>query len=100
MIIVAGHAKVDPTQIEALVAAALPMMTASRAEPGCLAYSLAVSNAAQGELTIYERWEDDAALKRHFQMPHMGAFQAAIAGKISELSVEIYDIAGVRPLKL
>jgi quinol monooxygenase YgiN len=100
MIIVQGSARVDPAHVAELQAAAATMMAATRKETGCLHYSLAIEDAAAGVLSISERWTDAAALKAHFTEPHMAAFQKAIAGKVSNLDVNMYDASGERGLGL
>lgn len=98
MIIVIGRVEVEPEAIGRLQDALLTMMRATWEEPGCISYSLAVEDAARGIVTIVERWEDEAALKRHFTMPHMDAFNAAIAGIVRAMDVKMYDAANERPL--
>lgn len=98
MIIVAGSAKVDPGSIARLRPVMRAMVDASRAEAGCVFYSLAVDDEAAGAITILEGWRDDAALRAHFATPHMAAFQAGAAGAILSVDAKIYDVAGERPL--
>ena len=66
MIIVLGHATVDPAAMPALRPRLAAMMAATRAETGCISYSLSIEDEAAGVLSIAERWVDLAALQAHF----------------------------------
>lgn len=94
MIIVIGHAAVDPARVADLRPHLAAMMAATRAEPGCISYSLAIEDEAAGVVSIAERWVDVAALKAHFASPHMAAFNAAGQGVIRSIDVKRYDVTG------
>lgn len=79
MIIVQGHIQFDPAAVPALRAAAADIVAATRAEPGCLAYSFAEDVLAPGVVYVVEQWESWAALDAHFKTPHMAAFNAAVS---------------------
>ena len=64
------------TSIKAAVAA---MEEASRAEAGCRDYTFAVELNDPDKLRITECWDDEAALRTHFDTPHMAAFNKAMA---------------------
>jgi quinol monooxygenase YgiN len=98
MIIVIARAEFDPARLAELQPALDAMMRASWEESGCLSYSMAIENRAEGICTIVERWASDADLKTHFATPHMAAFQAAIAGATRSIDAKIYDVTGERPL--
>ena len=74
MIAVLGSFRFPP---EAL-AEARPMMrtviAATRAEPGCLAYSYAEDVAEPGLFRVTELWASREALSAHFDTPHMRAW--------------------------
>jgi quinol monooxygenase YgiN len=46
------------------------LVTASRAEPGCLAFDLHRSADEPGDFFLHEIWRDEAALADHRQTPH------------------------------
>lgn len=75
------------SHIEAVKMAAAAMMEASQAENGCIDYAFAQDVNDPSLFRIVEIWEDDAALKRHFQMPHMAVFNEALAAT-PPLSIE------------
>ena len=55
------------------------MITASRAEEGCLAYSYAEDILEPGLIHVAERWKDEAALKRHWKSEHLVQWRATWA---------------------
>jgi len=79
MVIVLGTAKVGAGAIEAARDALETMLTASRAEEGCIEYAYSIDILDPSIMRITEQWVDDAALVAHFQAPHMAAFQKAVA---------------------
>lgn len=48
-----------------------PIEPASRAEEGCLGYSVSESQTSPGMFFVIEAWENRTALDRHAQSPHM-----------------------------
>ncbi|AKH42291.1 Antibiotic biosynthesis monooxygenase [Croceibacterium atlanticum] len=51
------------------------VIEASRAEPGCHAYSYAEDVAEPGLFRVMEMWDDREALAAHFQTGHMREWQ-------------------------
>lgn len=78
MIIVSGSVRIRPDARERAVEAALAMIEATRAEPGCRVYRFAFDVADATLVHVYEEWESAEALERHFASPHMAAFQQAL----------------------
>lgn len=95
MLIVIGRAEADAGDVAALKGAMAELMAATRAEPGCISYALAVeadgSDGGSAVVSIAERWADEAALRAHMGQPHMRAFGAAAAGKLRNLEVKLYS---------
>ncbi len=91
MLIVSGTVKIDLNERVVLIDAAEQMMQASRTEPGCLAYDITASLLDASCFHIYELWQDQNALEQHFKMPHMAAFQDAIAGKVAGMDIQTYE---------
>lgn len=78
MLIVLAEATLGEGTAEAGRAAFDAMVTASRAETGCLGYSYAIDLLDPTKFHAIEKWVDEAALAYHFATPHMAAFQAAL----------------------
>jgi quinol monooxygenase YgiN len=69
----------------------------TRKEPGCLSYDLFESQTAPGAFVTVERWEDEAAIERHFTMPHTAAFLSVAAECVSAPPlIEEFTIAEIR----
>jgi len=78
MIVIAGTVPTHPDRHDEIVAAAVVMMQASNAEPGCNAYRFSFAMDDPALVCITEEWVDQAALDAHFAMPHMAEFQAKL----------------------
>jgi len=77
-----------PEAVDAIREALQTLVTATRAEEGCLAYDLFESGAAPGTFVTVERWTDQAALDAHLQMPHVAeAFAAADGALAGEVAI-------------
>ena len=98
MIIVIARVDFDPARLQEIEPALEAMMRATWEESGCLSYSMAIENRAEGIVTIVERWRSEAELKAHFMTPHMAAFQTAIAGMTRTIDARLYDVVNERPV--
>jgi quinol monooxygenase YgiN len=100
MILVMGHAKLAPGEIDRLLAAMQTQLEATRAEEGCIHYSFSRDVLDPDTLRIAEQWRDWDAINTHFVTPHMQAFNAEMGkSAILEIKVTGYGPDGeVRPL--
>jgi quinol monooxygenase YgiN len=90
IIIAESHAK--PGCADALREKLLTMIEPSRAEPGCVQYTLHEDPAEPGHFYFYEVWKDAAAFEFHTQTPHFKAFGPKVAeirasGSLQKLKV-------------
>ncbi len=98
MIVVNARIEATEATIAALKDAIATMEQASRAEAGCHDYTFSVELNDPNVLRITEQWQDMAALEAHFGMPHMAAFQAAMAAHPPKgVSAHFYDAKEVPP---
>jgi quinol monooxygenase YgiN len=98
-IIIAGTVRAPPENLEQFKPHMLAMLTASRAEDGCITYSYAEDVAEPGLIRVFEAWRDQAALDAHFQTPHMAAWRAQWpAFGVSDRKLFAYETASERPL--
>lgn len=98
-ILIAGTVRVPPENVEAFRPHMQAMLTASRAEDGCLAYSYAVDVQDPGLIRVFEAWRDQAAIDAHFQMAHMAAWRAAWPQfGVSDRRLSLYEVASERAL--
>jgi quinol monooxygenase YgiN len=99
MLVIAGAIRIDPSNRDAAVEAAIEMMEATRKESGCISYTFSADLADPGAFRIFEEWESQEALDAHFAAPHMAKFQKQVGGLgVREMKVQRYEIASVGPL--
>ena len=98
MIIISACIDTQPGTVEAMTEAITTMMVASEAEDGCHSYIFSAEIGKPTNIRIFELWEDEAALKAHFQTPHMAAFQAAMAANPPKgTDLKAFDVNGEIP---
>ena len=98
-LIIAGTVRIPPDNIETFRPHMLAMMTASRAEDGCIDYDYAIDVFEPGVIRIFEIWRDQAALEAHFAAPHMAEWRAAWPSfGVSDRRLFAYEVASERPL--
>jgi quinol monooxygenase YgiN len=98
-LIIAGTVRVPPENLERFKPHMQAMLTASRAEDGCIEYSYAVDVAEAGLVRIFEAWRDQAALDAHVTTPHMAAWRAQWPEfGVSDRKLFAYETASERPL--
>lgn len=96
MIVIAGKVTVRHERRDEAVHAALAMAEATRKEEGCNAYQFSSDLADPNTILIFEEWESDAALARHFQTEHMRVFREQIARVLAEPpAIKRYSIEAV-----
>ena len=99
MLIVAGTITVDPADIDLLRPAAAEMMAATHREPGCIEYIFSISVADPGTVQIFEVWESAEDLEKHFTLPHMATFQAALKDMtITGRNLNRYEVSSHEPM--
>jgi quinol monooxygenase YgiN len=97
MVIVAGTIEVAPDQREAFLAGSIEGMRRSRAEPGCLEYTLSADPTNPGRVMLFERWARQEDLDTHLAASRARpASPTAVAPRAA--SIVVYDVAGERPL--
>jgi quinol monooxygenase YgiN len=98
MIFVAGTMNMNPAVMADFVKDVAEMRPKVLDEDGCHHYSLLVEDAATGLVNVFEQWDDDDALVAHLGQPWIAAFFARYGGEMQASTVQIFDIAGSRPL--
>ena len=95
MLIVAGSFEFEPADREEFLAQRTPALVATRQEPGCLEYVMSADPADPTRVMLFERWADQAAFDAH--MVVVQSAERPSGGPAPKgMSIEIYDIAGVR----
>ena len=95
MVIVAGHATVEPHQREAYLAeSGMIVEQARRMSTGCLDVAVSADLIDPRRVNIFERWESQAVLET-FRRNSLSNQQFPA---VLSLSLAEYDVADVRPL--
>ncbi len=79
------HAK--PDQIEQVKAALLALVPITRAEEGCLGYTLHQNNDNPAHFTFHENWASRELWQQHMQAPHLEKYVAATEGAVSDCTL-------------
>jgi quinol monooxygenase YgiN len=99
MLVIAGTVRVPPENLERFRPHMIAMLSASRAEDGCIDYSYAEDVAEPGLIRVFEAWRDQAAIDAHFKTPHMAEWRAAWpAFGVSDRRLFAYEVAQQRPI--
>lgn len=98
MVIVAGTLEVDPDQREAFLAGRIDGMRASRAEPGCLEYTLSADPTDTRRVMLFERWARQEDLDNHLAAARARPASPGTAMAPKAASIFVYDVTGERPL--
>ena len=99
MIVVVGRVRTDEERRDDLIRIGTAVAAASRAEEGCIAYSLYEDAETHNDFVFVEEWADDAALQAHFKTAHIAEFMRAIPEAIQwPPDVKFHEVAGSREL--
>ena len=98
MLLIIGTVRLPPEKLEQANSAMERMVSASRAEPGCLEYSYAQDVFDPGLIRITEVWSSRAALDAHFAAPHLTSWRASWpALGIGDRNLVLYEAGEPKP---
>lgn len=101
MLVVAAEIKLAAEDVAKYIELSKPMIAASRAEPGNHLYVFGQDILDSTIIRITEQWEDLAALKAHFTMPHTMEFLAAVDSlSLEKMEATSYEVSSYGPLTL
>jgi quinol monooxygenase YgiN len=98
VVIVGGSFELDPAQREEFLAGRLDGMRASRAEPGCLEYTMSADPLDPSRVVLFERWADQASLDTHLAAMQSAPPPAQRGVAPKSATITVYDVSGERPL--
>jgi len=99
LILVIGTVRLPPEKLLAARADIVAMISASRAEEGCLEYYYAEDVLEPGLIHVKEIWTSREALRDHFASPHLCAWRSAWPRlQISDRKLELYEIGNPEPV--
>lgn len=92
MIIVVGSFRIPPSMVEIVRPVMETMITASRAEEGCIEYAYALDVLDEGLVRVSEKWRDRAALEAHFRTAHIAEWRAQVSAlAVSERNLTAHE---------
>ena len=65
-IIISGTVDIDPEQMEAAMTAAKPLIEGALTQEGIMDYDWCPDPLTPGRIRVFERWESQHALEKHF----------------------------------
>ena len=103
MLIVAVVIEFVPGGFERIKETVITTIENARKEPGAQIYDWAIDVMAPNRASIFEVWDSQEDLDKHFTYPYMGSLVAALSesnirGDITSYSAEIYDVSGKRDM--
>jgi quinol monooxygenase YgiN len=99
VIIIGGMFEVDPDDRERFLTSRHDRMRASRAEPGCLEYTLSADPVDPSRVVLFERWASQEALDAHLAAARALPPPAGPPAVPKASSIMVYDVTGERPLR-
>ncbi|MEM6904809.1 MAG: putative quinol monooxygenase [Pseudomonadota bacterium] len=99
-VIVAGHVRFGPGEIDRLRADMDRVIAGTRAEPGCQVYTYARLLEDPDTIRIFEIWDSGADLTAHFKTPHMLAWYETLStAEILDREVQVYPFTEVQAIR-
>jgi quinol monooxygenase YgiN len=71
--LIAAKITLKADKADAFIEVVKPLIAASRAEPGCISYTLYQNPHEKTAFFFFEEWKDQAAIDFHFATPHFKA---------------------------
>jgi quinol monooxygenase YgiN len=98
-IVISGELRIDPDDFEAAMALVEPLVTATQAEAGCVAYDFWVDPRDRSRIRVFEEWTSAEANAAHATSDHLATFYVAM-GALRVTGVELirYEVATKGPL--
>lgn len=92
--IISAKFQVKPDKVESFLVAFKPLIAGSRAEPGCISYTLYQDPSDRTAFLVFEEWKSQAAIDAHFATPHFKAFgEKSKDMTVRPADITIYSIA-------
>ena len=92
MIVVAGQFRFPAERMDEARPVMRDVITATRAEAGCIVYAYAEDVLDFGLIRVSELWQSRAQLDAHMQTPHMATWQRERAALgLSERRITVYE---------
>ena len=98
--IIGARLQVKAEKADEFIAAAKACIAASRAEPGCLSYTLLQDPYDKTSFCFFEEWKSQKAIDEHFATPHFKAFGAQLKDFLAGApAITVYDCSGEKKVE-
>ncbi|NKN36367.1 antibiotic biosynthesis monooxygenase [Agrobacterium sp. a22-2] len=95
MLILMGYIHLDPSDVEAFVSDVEQISLTTKAEKGCLFYSITLDDRSAGRFLVAERWQDQPSLAAHLEKAETLAFLETWGDRLNS-DLRAYDVSGER----
>ncbi|HEX7132118.1 MAG TPA: putative quinol monooxygenase [Iamia sp.] len=96
-LVISGSIVIDPDQVPRARELLAPLLVATRAEPGCIAYGFYADLDEPGTFRVYEEWESAEANAEHSASAHLAEFMAGVAElDVRHVRLDRYEVAGAQ----
>jgi len=98
VVIVGGAFVIEPDRRQEFLTGRLDAMRASRAEPGCLEYTLSADPIDPSRVVLFERWASQEALDAHLAASRTRSASGGTGLAAEVVSIMVYSVTDERPL--
>ena len=97
MIVIAGTLRIPTDKLQEALPHFEKVITASRAEPGCMLYSFSYDALEPGLIRVFEIYRDQAAVESHRASAHFQAWRASNPGLgVGDRDITVYQVSSAQ----
>jgi quinol monooxygenase YgiN len=98
-IVISGEIRIEPDDFDAAMALVDPLVAATKAEEGCVAYDFWVDPRDRGRIRVFEEWTSAEANAAHAASEHLATFYVALAAiRVTGAELVRYEVSSQGPL--
>jgi quinol monooxygenase YgiN len=99
VLLIAGSIRIDPTQRDELIGAAIEVARELRKQIGCTHVAISADLEDRGQLYLFQKWESQAALTANISSARIYAIRNQV-GKlgIRDMALLKYEVEAIEPL--
>jgi quinol monooxygenase YgiN len=99
MLLLTAFIEIAPSDRDAIRGALAEVITATRAEEGCIEYGCYEDTEHPGRYVFVERWRDQGALDRHLATPHMAAWMKVAGPRLRSARGFLHTVSATTELR-
>lgn len=94
-IVISAQSEVKPEMVDKFLTEVEDLVTKSRAEEGCISYTLYADVKEKNKFFFFEEWKDQAAIDAHFNAEHFKKF-GELMDEIALVpnKIKIFEVSG------